>query len=110
MEHSITGEKSWFMDSFKLSATDTQESRRNFPGYGKETYFTIEDLQQGDHQDHHAGGMTETDEETSGKDDGPYTHIQKKGSGQKSHVGNKQSGKGKRYNSEKSTGFGKLKF
>jgi hypothetical protein len=107
MEHSITGEKSWFMDSFKLSATDTQESRRNFPGYDKETYFTMKELQKGDHHEHH-GGMTETDEETSGKDDGPYMDSQK--SGKRQHVPVKQSGKGKRYNTEKPTGFGKLKF
>jgi hypothetical protein len=105
----ITGQESWYMDNFKLPDHDTQEVRRNFPGYEVETYLTLEDLKQGDHHQER-GGMTETDEDTSGQNDGPYTKLQEKTKGQKSRWPNKQSGKGKRYNSEKSTGFGKLKF
>lgn len=93
------------MDSFGLSAMDTQKEGRNFPGYEKKQYVNLGDLQRGD-----TSGMTETDEETSGKTDGPYTHLQKKTMGQKTRWPNKNQSKGKRYNSEKPTGFGKLKF
>jgi hypothetical protein len=92
MEHSITGEKSWHLDSYDLSKTDTQESKRNFPGLEKKQYYNLADIQKGDH---HAGfgGMTETDSDTSGKDDGPYTSIQEKG--QKSRWPTKSSANGK---------------
>jgi hypothetical protein len=105
MEHSITGEHSWYMDSFDLPDHDVQETMRNFPGYQEKTYMTLEELREGDTK-----GMTESDEETSGQEDGPYTHINKKTKGNKSKWKTKSSAKGKRYNSEKSTGFGKLKF
>jgi hypothetical protein len=109
MEHSITGEKSWYTDSFDLPKVDTQKQRRNFPGVEEKQYIPMGDLVKGDH---HAGfgGMTETDEMTSGQTDGPYTHIQEKTMGQKDRWPTKMSADGKRYNTEKSTGFGKLVF
>lgn len=59
---------------YKLPVTDTQTERRNFPGYGESTYFTLADMQQGD-----TSGTTETDSAT-GKSEGGYTKInQKKG-------------------------------
>jgi hypothetical protein len=92
MEHSIIGEKSWHLDSYKLSATDTDKSKRNFPGYEKKQYYNLGDIQKGDHH-LGRGGMTETDSKTSGKDDGPYTSIQEKG--QKSRWPVKSSASGK---------------
>jgi hypothetical protein len=110
MAETLTGEESWYMDNFKLPVQDTQKVRRNFAGVEDKEYMTMAELVEGDHHDGHAGGMTETDEATSGKTDGPYTYIQEKTMGQKSRWPYKQSADGKRYNTEKSTGFGKLVF
>ncbi len=90
MEHSITGEKSWHLDNYKLSDLDTQKQRRNFSGYEKKQYVNLAELQEGD-----TSGMTESDAPTSGKEDGPYTHIQKKTQGQKSRWPVKSSASGK---------------
>lgn len=95
MEHStITGEKSWHLDSYKLPKTDTQEEMRNFPGYEEKQHYELPEIVKGDHgtQETYGGGMTETDSHTSGKDDGPYTRIQKKG--QKSRWHSKSSARG----------------
>lgn len=84
---------------YKLPCCDVDEEKRNFPGYDKDEYFTLEEIVKGDRW----GGMTETDEDTSGKVDGPYSKMQM--SKQKPHVPVKSSAKGKRYNSEKPSGF-----
>jgi hypothetical protein len=105
MAETLTGEESWYMDNFKLPVHDTQKVRRNFAGVEDKKYMSLEELQEGDTK-----GMTETDEATSGQTDGPYTHIQEQTMGQKSRWPYKQSADGKRYNTEKPTGFGKLVF
>lgn len=55
---------------YAMKGCDTQKERRNFPGYEKKQYYTMEQLVEGD-----TDGMTETDSKTSGKDDGKYTKI-----------------------------------
>lgn len=70
---------------YKLPTTDTQKDRRNFPGYEKKQYHSLEDLKKGD-----PSGMTESDSKTSGKNDGQYTDINKKsGKGARDHGGQK---------------------
>ena len=109
--HAITGERSWFMDSFDLP-THNADDLKNFEGPDEKTYYTLEEIQKGDHgtQEKFGGGMTETDADTSGKKDGPYTRINKK-KGRWTHAPkNKLSAKVDMYNTERSTGFGKLVF
>jgi hypothetical protein len=105
MAKSLQGEESWFIDNYKLPAQNTQEVRRNFPGYSEEKHYDLESMREGDYS-----GMTESDSDTSGKEDGPYTKINKT-KGKFGHAPkNKLSAKVDMYNSEKPTGFGKLKF
>lgn len=61
------------MKEYKLKGTNTQEARRNFPGFEKNVWYTLDELRSGDY-----AGMTETDSKTSGKEDGKYTPINKK--------------------------------
>ena len=61
------------ISEYKLKGTDTQKERRNFPGFEKGVWYTLDELRDGDY-----AGMTETDSKTSGKEDGTYTKINKK--------------------------------
>lgn len=100
MEHSLTGERSWHMENYDLHATDVQESMRNFPGYDEKEYYTLEEIRKGD-----THGMTETDQDTSGHNDGPYTEINQK-KGKYGHAPkNKLSAKVDMYNNEKPRGI-----
>ena len=48
-------------------------TKRNFPQVTKRIVYSLQDIKQGDH-----AGMTETDSDTSGQDDGQYTPINQK--------------------------------
>lgn len=82
------------MDSFDLPKHDTQKVKRNFAGYEEHEYLTLEQIKQGDHGPNPpGGGMTESDENTSGKTDGPYTSIQSNTMGNKTKWPNKNQSK-----------------
>lgn len=106
----LQGESSWFIDNYNLAVEDVQKKRRNFPGVDIEQHYTMEDIVEGDHDDDTGrGGMTETDADTSGHKDGPYTEInQKKGKWSKAPK-NKLSATTDMYNTDKSRGFAKLR-
>lgn len=55
-------------ESYKLSVKDCTN-----PTFNKKQYYSLDELRKGD-----LSGMTETDSKTSGKEDGPYTSINKK--------------------------------
>ena len=70
----LTGESSHHLSSFKLPKTDTQVSKRNFPGYDEKEYYTIADMQ-ADGQ----SGTTDTDSFTdSDQSEKGYAAIYKK--------------------------------
>jgi hypothetical protein len=75
------------IESYKLPVTDTQAQKRNFPGADKKVYYSLQDLKAGDLW----GGTTETDADTSSKDDEASTSINKKRG--KSRWPNKSSAK-----------------
>lgn len=63
-------EKSKRIQDYKLPIIDVCEEKRNFPGYQKDEYYTLDQIQEGD-----CSGITETDSQTSGKEDGEYSTI-----------------------------------
>lgn len=96
------------MDSFELPAHDVEKTMKNFPGVEKKQYYTLDEIKEGDSGFGEgrlgAGGMTETDADTSGKMDGPYTKINKK-KGEWGHAPkNKLSATEDMYPDEKSLG------
>lgn len=96
------------MDNFDLPKLDQDTTMRNFPGYEKKQYYDLSELEKGDHgtQQDYGGGMTETDADTSGHMDGPYTRINQK-RGKYGHAPkNKLSATSDMYNTEKSKKIG----
>lgn len=74
------------IDKYKLPATDTQRSRRNFEGYEKNQWYSLGELQSGDYAGNtETDSKTETSQDHSGKGEGGgkgYTKInQKSGKG-----------------------------
>jgi len=63
-------EKSKRIQDYKLPVTDVCHERRNFMGYQKDEYYSLDQIQEGD-----CSGITETDSKTSGKEDGEYSSI-----------------------------------
>ncbi len=66
------GAQSDSIHDYKLPVIDTQEQKRNFPGYEEKQWYTLSELREGDY-----GGTTDTDAETDIKAPGvgPY-HTQ----------------------------------
>jgi hypothetical protein len=60
-----------------MKAIDTQKEKRNFPGFKKEVYYSLADIQTGDGFGM-SGGTTDTDSKTSSKNDQSATRINKK--------------------------------
>ncbi len=50
------------IEGYKLPIIDTQTEKRNFPGYDKKQWYSLEELRSGD-----IGGTTDTDTETDVK-------------------------------------------
>lgn len=63
------------LSEYKLPVIDTETQRRNFPGYEKKQYYTLEEIRKGD-----PSGTTDTDSKTDDpdEDDAGYTNINKK--------------------------------
>lgn len=103
--HSIQGERSWHLENYNLPEHDVDDLK-NFPGCEEKQYYDLSEIEKGDHgtQQDYGGGMTETDEDSSGKKDGPYTRINKK-RGKYEVVRNKLSATTDMYNSEKPRGI-----
>lgn len=66
------------IESYKIPITDTQKSKRNFPGYKESEWMKLAELQEGD-----TDGSTDSDLRThkmAGKNSGGgYTKIYSKG-------------------------------
>jgi hypothetical protein len=99
----VQGEASWFMDNFDLPVHKADDLK-NFEGVSEKKYYTLEQISEGD-----CSGMTETDADTSGKMDGPYTEINET-KGSRHLPKHKRSAKTDMYNTERTIGFGKLVF
>lgn len=62
---------------YNLPVTDTQKERRNFPGFEKNTYYNLADMQE---RIKYSGGTTDTDTVTDpGVDKGLAKEYLKKG-------------------------------
>ena len=76
------GAQSDDIHGYKLPVTDVDTAKRNFPGYEKKQWYTLDELRSGDIM-----GTTDTDSETDKKVGGvkpynkseAYTKIQRKG-------------------------------
>lgn len=84
-QHGKPAELGTDIDRYKLPAIDVQTTRRNYPGYAENQYFSLEDIRGGD-----ISGSTETDSVTHPQGSGGYTKINQK-SGPKSRWPNVRS-------------------